>query len=173
MRCLTRRTRKGKRGRASAVNSHLRPTIAVENKKMNRKDLIRLAVVVIFIVLTVPAFLLNDSSAAQQTSSAGQPNQIAVPPAQEEMKNLQVLKGLSRQQVITVMQSWSKALGVECNYCHVRPFEADTPLKETARLMQRGYVEGLKHKDGRAISCQDCHRGHAKFLPTRPVEDAR
>jgi hypothetical protein len=89
---------------------------------------------------------------------------------QEEPKNLQVLKGMSRQQVISVMRSWSKALGVECNYCHVRPFEADTPRKSIARLMQREFVANLQHKDGNPVSCQDCHQGQPNFLRTRPFE---
>lgn len=138
---------------------------------MNRKDRIRCAVIVLFTTFTIPAFVHKSSSAVQQTNQAGQSTQPATPHAQQDPKNLQVLKGMSRQQVIAVMQSWSKDLGVECSYCHVRPFEADTPRKEIARLMQRQFVQGLKQKDDSPVSCQTCHRGQADFLPEQHTEE--
>jgi nitrate/TMAO reductase-like tetraheme cytochrome c subunit len=90
--------------------------------------------------------------------------------AQQELKNVQLLKGMTRQQVVQVMREWESALGVECNYCHVRPFEQDTTRKITARIMLRDYVMGMKHKDGTAVSCKDCHGGQATPLRTRPFE---
>ena len=145
---------------------------AGEKIKMVRTGSIRLIVVILFVLLAVSTVIHNKSSAAQR-SQGGPLKQTKNPPAQEEEpKNLQVLKGMSRSQVITVMQSWSEALGVECNFCHVRPFEADTPRKVVARLMQREYVEGMKHRDGRALSCQDCHQGQPNFLRTRPFAGA-
>lgn len=86
-------------------------------------------------------------------------------------QNLQVLQGFSRPQIIQVMQEWSTALGVGCNYCHQDSFETDTPRKQIARLMQRDYVAKLKHVDGKAVSCQDCHQGQAK-LSIRSLENA-
>ncbi len=137
---------------------------------MGRTRRVQLAVIILFGLLSLSFVIQKESSAAQQPNPAGTPKQAANPRAQEEPKNLQVLKGMSGQQVVTLMQSWAAALGVQCNYCHVRPFEADTPRKAVARLMQRDYVTALKHKDGRPLSCQDCHQGQPNFLRTRPFE---
>ena len=39
--------------------------------------------------------------------------------AEEQFKNIQVLKGIPAEQVIPSMQFISASLGVECEYCHV------------------------------------------------------
>ena len=88
-------------------------------------------------------------------------------PAPPEPKSLQVLPGLARPQVLQVMRDWSTALGVDCSYCHQASFEAETPRKQIARQMQREYVAALKHSDGSAIRCQDCHQGQPKLLSIR------
>ncbi|HWQ32683.1 MAG TPA: photosynthetic reaction center cytochrome c subunit family protein [Blastocatellia bacterium] len=127
---------------------------------MNKSHIVKL---LSLILIAVPAVFF---SAAQAQQQPGQPPAGQQPPP--EPKNLQVLKGMNRQQVIQEMRAWSAALGVECNFCHQNPFEADTPRKQVARLMQRDYVSGLKHKDGSAVSCQDCHRGEPNPLRTQP-----
>jgi nitrate/TMAO reductase-like tetraheme cytochrome c subunit len=110
---------------------------------------------------------------AQQPAKPGeQQSPPANAQAQQEPKNIQLLKGMSRPQIIQVMREWQSALGVECSYCHVRPFEQDTPRKTTARIMLRDYVMGMKHKDGSAVSCKDCHNGQANLLRTRAFETA-
>jgi nitrate/TMAO reductase-like tetraheme cytochrome c subunit len=69
------------------------------------------------------------------------------------------------------MQGFNSALGVECNFCHHAPFEADTPRKDVARLMVRDYTMGMKHKDGTDLTCNDCHKGQPNFLRARPFEN--
>ena len=86
-------------------------------------------------------------------------------------KNLQVLKGLEGPQVFRAMQGFNSALGVECNFCHHPPFDADTPRKDVARLMMRDYTMALKHKDGTELTCNDCHKGQPNFLRTRPFDN--
>src|SRR5262245_11588278 len=67
----------------------------------------------------------------QAGPAAGQQAQPAQGPAGQgqrpEPKNLQVLKGLDGQQVFRTMQGFNSGLGVECNFCHHPPFDADTP----------------------------------------------
>jgi len=122
--------------------------------------------------------VFQESSSQQppkaEDSKAQQPNAAPAParPALPEPKNLQLLKDMPMPQVIQQMRAISAALGVECSYCHVNPFPQDTPRKNTARLMLRDYVMGMKHKDGSALSCNDCHMGQANFLRTRPFENA-
>jgi nitrate/TMAO reductase-like tetraheme cytochrome c subunit len=108
----------------------------------------------------------------QETSPAGVQGQ---PPAgtgqRPAPKNLKVLTGLEGPQVLKTMQGFNAGLGVECNFCHHPPFEADTPRKDVARLMIRDYTMGLKHKDGAELTCNDCHKGQPNFLRTRPFEN--
>jgi len=106
----------------------------------------------------------------EQPKPQGPPGAPAGQQPPQELKNIQLLKGMTRPQVLQVMQEWQAALGVQCNYCHVRPFEQDTTRKITARIMLRDYVMGMKHKDGSAVSCKDCHNGQATPLRTRPFE---
>src|SRR5262245_47514272 len=63
------------------------------------------------------------------------------------------------------MQAWSKALGVECTYCHVTGDWPDSskPVFDFARRMSR-MVDGLNSgalKDIGEISCWTCHRGRS------------
>ena len=85
---------------------------------------------------------------------------------------LQILKGMPRPQIIQEMRKIAGALGVECSFCHINPFESETPRKAVARLMMRDYTMGMKHKDGSALSCNDCHKGQPTPLRTRPFDGA-
>lgn len=116
-------------------------------------------------ILVIAAPMAFSLVQAQQTP----PSQ---PPAQQELKNLQVLKGMTRPQVIQEMRNWAAALGVECNFCHQAPFETDTPRKQVTRLMLRDYVNAMKHKDGSAVTCKDCHQELPNPLRTRPFDGA-
>jgi nitrate/TMAO reductase-like tetraheme cytochrome c subunit len=133
----------------------------------------------LFIIMTaiglMVAFGFGYRPSRAQASTAQQS-----PPAQEKPgeqkpaapETLQVLKGMTRQQILAEMRKVSAAMGTECNFCHVNPFSADTARKSVARLMMRDYTMGLKHKDGSALTCNDCHKGEANFLRTRPFDGA-
>src|SRR5437764_599336 len=58
-------------------------------------------------------------------------------PAEQNFKNIQVLKGMPSSQLGAVMNFISSSLGVECNFCHVpQAFDKDDkPAKLTARKM--------------------------------------
>jgi len=115
--------------------------------------------------------LQSIAEAQSQPAQAAGGQQGAPQHPQPEPKNLQVFKGDTREQVIQEMRKMTAGLSVECSYCHHAPgFDADTPRKEVTRLMVRDYVQGLKHKDGSAITCNDCHKGQANFLRTSPFE---
>jgi hypothetical protein len=108
-------------------------------------------------------------------AAQGQPGGAPPPPP----ANLQVLaKDMPRPQVIQVMQAFTGALGVECNYCHVQEgrggrndFAADDkPAKKTAREMMkmtREINDKLPNLVGKAagsattVVCATCHRGVA------------
>jgi nitrate/TMAO reductase-like tetraheme cytochrome c subunit len=147
---------------------------------MKRLSALKLMVGLLSVTLGVSAAIQGRDAAGLQSGSESQPRhsaqaQQAPAPGQQSQpaaESLQLLKGMDRQKILGEMRKVASSLGVECNFCHVRPFEADTPRKSVARLMMRDYTMGMKHKDGSALACNDCHKGQPNFLRTRPYEGA-
>ena len=84
-------------------------------------------------------------------------------PAEKFFKNIQALKGIPSSQIAGLMNDYSKALGVSCEYCHVEGdlSKADKPAhKSTVRdiLMTREINDKYKH----SVDCMQCHQGKAK-----------
>ncbi len=94
-------------------------------------------------------------------------------------KNLKVLPGdISEQKLDSIMETYSKALGVSCSFCHL-PFKnfpdsldyaADgQPMKENARQMMRMTIDinknhfyfdtTIKPEYLKIVTCKTCHRG--------------
>jgi hypothetical protein len=107
-------------------------------------------------------------------------------PPQEKFKNLKVLpKDISEQRLDSVMDEFTKALGVECDFCHVKPADTtaqwdmaldDKPDKNIARKMiemankinKDFFNATTKYGDQNAlleIHCVTCHHGepHPEF----------
>ncbi len=101
-------------------------------------------------------------------------------PPEEKFKNLKVLpKNISEQRIDTVMEEFSKALGVKCNFCHVQSPTDSTqwdmagdqkPEKNIARKMIKMsnkinkdfFKAKTKYGEDNAvleIHCMTCHRG--------------
>ncbi len=94
-------------------------------------------------------------------------------------RNLQVLpKDISDEKLDSIMQTYNKALGVKCEFCHVPvkgfPDSIDyvsdkEPMKENARKMMRMVIElNRKHfyfdstvrpEYLKTVTCKTCHRG--------------
>jgi photosynthetic reaction center cytochrome c subunit len=83
--------------------------------------------------------------------------------AEEQYKNIQVLKGVPADQLIPGMQFITASLGVECQFCHVDgAFEKDDKKnKQTARkMMAMMFALNKDNFEGhRAVTCYSCHRG--------------
>ena len=142
---------------------------------MNKTARAKLFAAVCFIsVVVVSAIHAKQPDQPQQQPAANQakPGAQAAPGQQAKPETLQILKGMSREDILQTMRGFTAALGVECNFCHVRPFDAETPRKSVARFMMRDYTMGMKHKDGSALSCNDCHKGQPNPLRTRPFDGA-
>lgn len=104
------------------------------------------------------------------------------PTQDEKPKNLKVLpKNISPKDLDKLMDQYSNALGVNCEFCHVRNKEIDKmdfpkdakPEKEIARDMMRmnysinkTYFNFTKTFDPnekiQAVSCMTCHRKQAR-----------
>jgi photosynthetic reaction center cytochrome c subunit len=97
--------------------------------------------------------------------------------AEEQFKNIQVLKGVPADQVFPAMQFITSSLGVECEYCHVREAHGlafdkdDKKPKLTARKMMKMVFALNKEnfEDQREVTCYSCHRGAAKPVATPVV----
>jgi hypothetical protein len=96
-------------------------------------------------------------------------------------KNLQILpQDISVQQLDSMMNAYSKALGVSCDFCHtpVKNFpdsldyaSDDDPMKENARRMMRMTIHlnktyfyfdsTIRPEYLKVVTCQTCHRGEA------------
>jgi hypothetical protein len=101
-------------------------------------------------------------------------------PFQKE-RNLKVLpKDISDQKLDSIMESYNVALGVNCNFCHVKvkdyPDSLDyasdkEPMKEEARKMMRmvidinrknfWYNKNERPEYLKTVTCRHCHRGEA------------
>jgi len=83
--------------------------------------------------------------------------------AEEQFKNIQVLKGVPAEQVFPTMQFIAASLGVECDFCHVQgAFEKDDKKpKQTARkMMEMMFAINKDNFEGhREVTCYSCHRG--------------
>jgi hypothetical protein len=96
-------------------------------------------------------------------------------------RNLQVLpKDISDAKLDSIMKQYNKALGVACNFCHVRVHDKTDslyyasdkdPMKTTARKMMRMTIEinrknfwtdkKKKPHELNEVDCNTCHRGEA------------
>ena len=117
-------------------------------------------------------------AAGQANRGAGQPAPIEKPQmAEEVLKNVQVLRGISMDEFMGTMGFFSSALAMNCIDCHVTEaatdwskYADDTPLKQTARrmvLMVRAINQAnFLGKPG--VTCYTCHRSSdtPKIVPS-------
>jgi photosynthetic reaction center cytochrome c subunit len=113
-------------------------------------------------------------SNASPHASEGMPAaQAADKKAEEQFKNIQVLKGIPADQLIPTMQFITASLGVECNFCHVQDaFEKDDKKpKQTARkMMEMMFAINADNFDReRKVTCYSCHRGSTTPVGMPPV----
>ncbi|HEY0326202.1 MAG TPA: c-type cytochrome [Allosphingosinicella sp.] len=98
--------------------------------------------------------------------------QPAATPTPPPERNLQVLpRDIAQRDLINIMQSFNRALGVECSYCHVAGnFASDANghkniARGMLRMTQRLNRELLPEIQGLGeprVSCFTCHRGEGQ-----------
>ena len=97
-----------------------------------------------------------------------------------KLRNLKVLpQDISDQKLDSIMQTYNKALGEKCNFCHVasNPIFPDIlvyasdkePMKEEARKMMRMVIDinknnfyfdkNVREEYLKTVTCITCHRG--------------
>lgn len=102
--------------------------------------------------------------------------QATVKTAEQQFKNIQVLKGIPADELIPTMQFVAASLGVECDFCHVQgAFDKDDKrTKKIARkMMGMMFAINQDNFDGeREVTCYSCHRGNAHPVGMPPVMTA-
>ena len=121
----------------------------------------KLALVVMIAVVVVCGIGIGGAKA--QSSSAPAGNTAGPKKAEEQYKNIQVLKGIPADQLIPAMQFIATSLGVGCEFCHVEgAFDKDDKKpKVTARkMMTMMFAINKDNFEGhREVTCYSCHRG--------------
>jgi hypothetical protein len=104
---------------------------------------------------------------AQEPPAATKQARTPQPP-----KNLKVLK-VPPADIRATMQSFRLALGVQCDFCHVKgDFASDeNPKKDIARRMiVLAQDVNAKFPDGKEhVTCYTCHRGAQEPLTSPPA----
>ncbi len=95
-------------------------------------------------------------------------------------ENLKIFGGFPAENLLIAMNSWSRALGVSCNYCHETSNWAldSNPKKDIARQMSEmttkinkeflSNIKGLT-TERHIINCTSCHNG--KLKPSLRISD--
>jgi len=149
---------------------------------MNVKPAIVLAGVVFLVAsafVIVPA--KAQSSGVSHAETPGPAPLTAPGPkkAEEQFKNIQVLKGIPAEQLIPTMEFITASLGVQCDFCHVHgAFEKDDKKpKQTARkMMDMMFAINKDNFEGhRAVTCNSCHNGTAlpQAIPAVMTEEPK
>jgi photosynthetic reaction center cytochrome c subunit len=112
--------------------------------------------------------------AAQEAKGPGQ-RAAGQKLAEEEFKNIQVLKGIPADQLIPAMQFISASLGVDCEYCHDhQAMDSDDkkPKKVARQMITMMFGIDKNNFDGRLeVTCYSCHRGAAKPVSIPAIKD--
>jgi hypothetical protein len=100
-------------------------------------------------------------------------------PPERKYKNLKILsKNIGEKELDSVMHTFTRGLGVKCDFCHVQgadrklDYASDAkPEKNIARKMMKmsnkinkKYFDYAKDEEGnavKALSCYSCHHGQA------------
>jgi hypothetical protein len=134
---------------------------------MNAKRAVVLGSIGLFLACVIAAAMAQ-SAATPHAADPGQTAANAAGPkkAEEQFKNIQVLKGIPADQLFPTMQFITASLGVQCDFCHVQgAFEKDdkkTKLK-ARQMMQMMFAINANNFEGhRAVTCNTCHNGATK-----------
>ncbi|MCU1303824.1 MAG: c-type cytochrome [Candidatus Sulfotelmatobacter sp.] len=131
----------------------------------------RLVVIVGAVTVLFALFAIVSGSARAQSGAAT--NTANPKRAEEQFKNIQVLKGIPADQLIPSMQFITASLGVGCEFCHVEgSFEKDDKkTKQTARkMMEMMFAINKDNFEGhREVTCYSCHRGAANPVGMPPI----
>src|ERR1700731_489824 len=146
---------------------------------------VKLAYIIGILVVLIACGFVVGAAKPQSGSAPHETAQTAMNPsagpkkAEEQFKNIQVLKGVPAEQIFPTMQFISASLGVECEFCHVQnAFEKDDKKpKQTARQMiqMQLAINRDNFKGEREVTCYSCHHGseHPAAIPIIADEEPK
>ena len=111
---------------------------------------------------TLPALAPDSPETIKAVSLIGLTEEQQRQPVEKVFKNLQEFGGFPAGNLPSAMAYYTKALGVECKFCHTEPFAKDTPQKGTARAMMelvQSTGETFYKNAKNPVRCWTCHRG--------------
>ena len=95
--------------------------------------------------------------------------------AEEQFKNIQVLKGIPADQLIPAMQFIAASLGVDCEYCHdhqAMDNDDKKPKKIARKMMTMMFdIDKANFDSHLEVTCYSCHRGAAKPVSIPIIKD--
>jgi photosynthetic reaction center cytochrome c subunit len=104
------------------------------------------------------------------------PAQNAPKTAEQQFKNIQVLKAIPADQLIPTMQFISASLNVECGFCHVEHhFDKDDkkPKQIARKMMQMQMAINSNNFEGhQEVTCNTCHRGSTDPMAVPAIAEA-
>lgn len=129
----------------------------------------RIAVLSLLALLIVCGLVIRVAKA--QSGTAPAPSASTGPKtAEQQFKNIQVLKGVPADQIVPAMQFITASLGVQCDFCHVQgAFDKDDkkPKQIARKMMEMMFAINKDNFDGhRAVTCYSCHGGAIKPVGT-------
>jgi len=154
--------------------------MTMKNQAINKSRFLVMCVTALFVACAgLVAFAPVGQSSNQQPVAAGPPPEKTV---EQVQKNIKVLNGLPKSQLIPVMNFMSSSLGVRCTYCHVNKDDKwdfvtdEKPEKNTAREMIKMVLAVNKDtfRGNTEVSCYTCHRGRTSpvSIPSLPIAAA-
>jgi photosynthetic reaction center cytochrome c subunit len=143
----------------------------------------RLLAVIVLFAASLAALSIGYAAQNQQPTQAQAASPAATPAVEtagqsKHFKNIQVLKDIPADQLISSMQFITAALGRDCAFCHVTGaqnyFASDAkPNKKTAREMMT-MTMGINQNNfaGRQeVTCATCHQGRNQPTQATPIAD--
>jgi photosynthetic reaction center cytochrome c subunit len=107
------------------------------------------------------------------SAQAPQTSGTAVRTAEQQFKNIKVLKTVPADQLVQAMHVINGALGVECEYCHDEADRSmdDKEAKLTARKMMTMMMDiNMNSFNGKMeVTCYTCHGGKPKPSVVQPL----
>lgn len=121
--------------------------------------------------LAAGACLGGASAISRAQAPVAKPASGAPKTAEQQFKNIQVLKNIPADQLIPSMQFIAASLGVDCEFCHVeqKMDKDDKKEKQAARKMiqMMQVIDKTSFEGELEVTCYTCHRGspHPVSIP--------
>ena len=153
----------------------------MRKQSKNAKLVFLLAVLFFFAAVGLVGVQAQSSAPPHGGATPGAAVESGTPKkAEQQFKNIQVLKGIPAEQLIPTMEFIRASLGVGCEYCHEHDaFDKDDkePKKKARKMMEMMITINQENFNGqRVVTCNSCHNGNPKpqsipsVMPETPKE---